>query len=91
MVVRALSVLAGLVLVVVALALFLLPEVALPIAVAGLGLLALEFEWAARALAWTLERWEASRRWWRGLSLVGKAAVVVVAVGLLVGGTVWLL
>jgi hypothetical protein len=47
--------------------LVLLPDVGLPLLILGLGLLSLEFAWAARLLG-MLIRWTASvRSWYRGL------------------------
>jgi len=63
------------------------PEFGLPLLVAGLGALALEFDWAARALTGTLRQADRAKRWFRSLrpairwSLVG---IVVAALGSLV-------
>jgi hypothetical protein len=72
----------------------LLPELGLPVAAAGLGLLALEFDWAARALASVLRLSERTRGWWRRRSRRTKAVAyttLAVVVGLAAIGTVELL
>jgi hypothetical protein len=62
-VLRILTVAAGAVVCVIALVLLLVPELGLPVLVAGLGLLALEFDWAARALARLIARVSRVKRW----------------------------
>ena len=85
MVVRALTVLAGVLLCALAIVLFLLPELALPLLVAGLGLLALEFDWAARALAWVLVRSAQAKAWFDRQGALARIAMLVAAFVLLVG------
>jgi hypothetical protein len=63
LVVRVLTAAAGALVGVIALALFLAPELALPLLVAALGLLALEFSWAPRALASVLDRAARFKGW----------------------------
>lgn len=82
-VVRVLTAAAGVVVGVAGLVLVVpLPEAGLPLLLGGLGLLALEFDWAARALAWVTRRAEAVRRWFRGLTPLPKTLVVLVLIGL---------
>ncbi len=91
LVLRALTVAGGFALLVPAVLLVpLVPELGVPLLLAALGLLALEFAWAARALAWTIRRWDAAKAWWRRQRGGVKLAVVVAAV-LLVAAAVALL
>ena len=62
----------------------LLPELGVPLMLGALSLLALEFEWAIRALAWVIRTWSRIVGWYRGLGRVGKTLVWVVLVGVLV-------
>ena len=66
-----------------------LPEFGVPLLVAALSILALEFTWAVGALVWVIRTWERIKRWYRGLSGVGKATVWIVAVGILLGLAEW--
>ena len=89
-IVRATTVLAGTVLGIVAVPLVLvLPEIGVPLAVAALSLLALEFEWAVRALGRLLRTWGRIRRWYRSRSPLGRTVVWIVLIGVLVA-LVWL-
>ncbi len=89
--VRALSVLLGALLSIAGAPIaVVVPEVGVPLLVAGLSLLALEFEWAVEALTWVIRTWERLKRWYRGLSSVGKLCFRAVAIALLVG-LFWLL
>ena len=60
---RALVVVGGVLLALAGLLLLWAPEFGFPLLLAGFGLLALEFEWAARALAWTEWRALLLRHW----------------------------
>lgn len=57
-----------------------LPELGLPLLIAGLGLLALEFEWAARTQATVEWRALVFRRWWGRLPAAVKVVLVLGAV-----------
>ncbi|MGH3500415.1 MAG: PGPGW domain-containing protein [Nocardioidaceae bacterium] len=80
----------GMVMTVAGLPLLVVPELGLPVLLAGLALLALEFEWAMQAMAWThwrslqLRRWLARRprRVKFGLLVLLAIAVLLVAVWL---------
>ena len=61
-----------------------LPELGLPLLLVGLRVLALEYEWAARAYVPVARLWERLK----ALSIRWKAAIAVVAV-VCVGGIVW--
>ena len=61
-----------------------LPELGLPLLLAGLRVLALEYEWAARAYVPVARLWERLK----ALSIRWKAAIAAIAV-LCVGGIVW--
>ena len=83
--VRALAVAGGALLVLLAALLLLpLPEAGLPLGACGLGLLALEFDWAARTLACAIETAGQGQRWLRRLprrvGLAGAAAGAVAVV-----------
>jgi hypothetical protein len=65
------------------------PELALPLLLAGFGLLALEFEWATRAQIWTELRIALIRDRFKRLPGWFKHGIVVLAV-VLVGLAVWL-
>ncbi len=83
---RAATVLLGAALGLVAVPLVLvIPELGVPLAVAALSLLALEFEWAVVALERLLRTWGRIRRWYRTRSALGKALIWVVLVAVLVG------
>jgi hypothetical protein len=64
-----------------------LPEVGLPVLLWSLSLLALEFDWAAKAYAWVTWRWQQFHAWFRRRHVAIKtliiAATLAVAVGLL--------
>ena len=74
-VVRALTFVAGMLLSLAGLLLLWAPELGLPLILAGLGLLALEFDWATRAQAWTEWRAVQLRHWFSRQSMVVKAGV----------------
>jgi hypothetical protein len=59
------------------------PEVGLPLLIASLGLLALEFDWAARLLALAVLARERLRRRFEALSPAGRVAAVVVPLAVL--------
>lgn len=54
-----------------------LPEAGLPLLAVGLGLLSLEFDWAAQALAWTLATAAVAGGWLRGRRRAAWAAGVI--------------
>jgi len=75
-------------LLVVAIPLFVvLPEVGLPVLLWSLSLLALEFDWAAKAYAWVTWRWHQFHAWFGRQHAATKALVIAatlaVALGLL--------
>jgi hypothetical protein len=80
LIVRGVTVVAGGLVCGVAVILFFAPEVALPLLVAGLGLLALEFDWAARGLAWALTRSARITGWFRRMSRPMQIAIVVAVI-----------
>lgn len=83
MIVRVGVVAGGGILSVVGLPLLLAPELGLPLLLGGLGLLALEFNWAARLLGHVLG-WAAHVQLrFQRLSRLSKALVVVVVLGLI--------
>jgi len=57
--------------------LVLLPEVGVPVLLWSLSLLALEFDWAARAYSWVTWRWHQFHSWFKRQRLVTKAVIVV--------------
>lgn len=65
------------------------PEFGLPLLVAGLGALALEFDWAARALGWTLRQADRVRRWFRSLRPATRWSLVGAVVAALGGLVAW--
>lgn len=62
------------------------PEGAIVLAVAALGILALEFDWAARALTWTLRQATRFREWWRRVpwwvNLLGLVLFLAIVAGI---------
>jgi hypothetical protein len=61
------------------------PDVGLPLLIVGLGLLSLEFDWAARLLGQVIRWTTSARMWFRGLSgprriLVSTVALAIIAV-----------
>jgi hypothetical protein len=89
LVVRILVMLGGFTSLAGGLALLVLPGPGIPLVVVGLGLLALEFAWAERALTKALEqakRVRPPKRWQRIVSAVGAAAA---AVGTAVAVALW--
>lgn len=62
-----------------------LPEAGIPALLGGLRLLALEFDWAARAQGWVDARWAQFRAWFRRQDLVVRVALPVALAALLVG------
>ena len=91
LVVRAGSVLAGGLLAAVGVLLVPpLPELGLPALLGGLGLLALEFDWAARALAAAIDGAATLRGRWRGTRRVTRAALLATVVTLIAAATLWL-
>lgn len=66
------------------------PEFGLPLLVAGLGALALEFDWAARALTWTLRQADRARRWFRSLRPAIRWSLVGIVVAALGGLVAWI-
>ena len=69
--------------------LLILPEIGLPMMLAALGILALEFDWAARALAWVIVQTDRLRAWFGRQPRVIRWAIVIAAVAILVG-LIWL-
>ena len=86
--IRAASAVVGFALLVAAIAFFWFPEVGLPLAYAGLRVLALEFEWAERAHTWLEEQARRALAWWRRRTRAMKASILVVVTALVVWGTV---
>lgn len=82
LIVRGVTVVAGGLVCGVAVILFFAPEVALPLLVAGLGLLALEYDWAARALASALTR---SARITGGFRRMSRPLQIAIIVAVIVG------
>jgi putative transmembrane protein PGPGW len=84
--IRALVVLAGAVIAVPgAILTIVFPEAGIPLLVVALRLLALEYDWAARALGWLIIQWERIRGWLRRQSrvahlLMASAAIAIGAV-----------
>ena len=91
---RALLALLGLVLLVVSVPLVIvLPEAGVPALLFGLRLLAVEFDWAARAFTWVTWRWTQLLGWFheqpagvRSAILVALAGVAILLLWLLVKG-----
>jgi len=89
--VRFLTALAGFVLALTGLILLApLPEAGLPLLGLGLGLLAMEFDWAARALAWTLDRLTGYRAWLARQRPVVRGLLALVAVAVAVAVILWI-
>lgn len=63
----------------------LLPEAGVPLLIAALGVLALEFDWAAQAFAWVVWRWRRFRRWFSSRPLAVRAGLVALLVAVLAG------
>lgn len=90
--VRVLAAVAGAVLAAAgALLLILAPEAGLPLLAAGLGLLALEFDGAARALAWTLRHTARARAWYARQRPAVKALLWALSAAIVAGIVWWLL
>jgi hypothetical protein len=66
------------------------PEFGVPLVAAGLGALALEFDWAARALARTLRQVDRVRRWFRSLRPATRWSLVGIGVAALGGLVAWI-
>ena len=66
------------------------PEFGVPLLVAGLGALALEFDWAARALTWTLRQADRARRWFRSLRPATRWSLVGIGAAVLGGLVAWI-
>ncbi|MES1246440.1 MAG: PGPGW domain-containing protein [Actinomycetota bacterium] len=81
---RVVTVVGGFALLLLGLALLVLPGPGIPLVVAGLGLLSLEYEWARRLRAWVMRRAErvAPRR------REARIALAAVAIGAAVAATV---
>lgn len=62
-----------------------LPEAGAPLLIAALGLLALEFDWAAHAFAWVVWRWRQFRRWFSAQAPAVRVGLVAVVAAVLVG------
>ncbi len=89
--IRALTAGAGMLIALVAVPLVVVaPELGIPALLLALRLLAVEFEWAARAYAWVVWRWGQAVAWYRGRSSAIRALVVVALVAL-AAGLLWLL
>lgn len=67
-----------------------LPEVGVPALLAGLRLLAVEVDWAARAYAWVDWRFSQARAWYHHRSAAARAGIVAGLLALAVA-LVWLL
>lgn len=67
-----------------------LPELGIPLLLVALRLLAVEFDWAARAYAWVIWRWHQVTHWFAQASTPARAATVLALVAIAVG-LVWLL
>lgn len=67
-----------------------LPELGVPLLLVALRLLAVEFDWAARAYAWVIWRWGQAKAWYRGAS-AGVRALVIVVLLAIAAGLLWLL
>ncbi len=66
-----------------------LPEAGVPLLVVGLGMLALEFDWAARALSWTLRQASRLWAWFRSLRPFLRWSLVALGLGLLGAVILW--
>ena len=66
------------------------PEVGVPLLGAGLGALALEFDWAARALARTLRQADRVKRWFGSLHPAKRWSLVGIGVAALGGIVAWI-
>lgn len=62
-----------------------LPEAGVPLLIAALGVLALEFDWAAHAFAWVVWRWRQFRRWFSAQSVAVRVGLVALLVAVLAG------
>jgi hypothetical protein len=60
------------------------PELGLPLVLVALRMLALEFDWAAKAYARIEWRWRRFRTWWRGRSRALRAAVILGAIAVVI-------
>jgi uncharacterized protein (TIGR02611 family) len=91
--VRVLVALGGFATVVGGIALLVLPGPGIPLLVVGLGLLALEFDWAEAAFVRTLEKAEQAARLARGRSRKARAggigAVLTLALAIAAGLAIW--
>jgi hypothetical protein len=58
------------------------PEGGLPLLVIALRLLALEYDWAARALSWVIVQWERLRGWLARRSRTAHLLMVVAAIAI---------
>lgn len=87
---RAAIVAGGFGLLAVGAALLVLPGPGIPVVVAGLGLLSLEFEWARRLRVWTLRRTERVTPERRAHRIAVGAVAVATMVAGLVAGSLWL-
>lgn len=83
--VRIAASIAGFVLLAVAIVFFWIPELALPLALVALRLLALQFAWAERAQGWLVLKFAELRGWFSKLSLLAKFAWCLVLAIVLVG------
>ncbi|HYP54729.1 MAG TPA: hypothetical protein VEQ41_00285, partial [Solirubrobacterales bacterium] len=62
-----------------------LPEAGLPALLWSLRLLALEFDWAARAYGWVTWRWQQFHNWFRQQHVATKALVIAATLAIPVG------
>ena len=63
----------------------LLPELGLPILLWSLSLLALEFDWAAKAYAWVTWRWQQFHAWFGRRRAATKALVIAATLAVVLG------
>jgi hypothetical protein len=66
------------------------PEFGVPLLVAGLGALALEFDWAARALTWILRQVDRVRVWFGSLHPAARWALIGIGAAALGGLVAWI-
>ena len=67
-----------------------LPELGIPLLLIALRVLAIEFDWAARAYAWVVWRWSQAMHWFANASQPARAATIIVLVAIATA-LLWLL
>ena len=80
----------GLVSILGAILLIVVPELGVPLLLLGLRLLAYEFDWAARAYAYMARLLKRLREWYRRLSPWKRFGLIIAATLIVVGLVVWL-